>query len=180
VGALGHARVIRALQGRAPRVHAQAFVDDSALVIGDVEIGARSSVWMNAVIRGDVGKIRIGEMTNVQDLSVIHVRGGKFDTTLGNGVTIGHQVVLHGCTVRDFALVGIGAVVLDGAEVGEEAMVGAGALVTPGTVVPPRTLVVGAPARPKRALSDEEVADLRRQAQNYWGYAEDHLRGGAR
>jgi carbonic anhydrase/acetyltransferase-like protein (isoleucine patch superfamily) len=169
--------VIRALAGRVPRIHENAFVDETALVIGDVEIGARSSIWMNAVVRGDVGRIRIGEATNVQDLCVIHVRGGKFDTRLGDRVTIGHHVVLHGCEIGDQSLIGIGAVVLDGAVVGPESMVGAGALVTPGTVIPPRMLALGSPAKVKRPLTGEELEELRRSADNYWGYAQDHLRG---
>jgi len=113
--------------GKAPRVHASVFVAESAVVVGDVEIGEESSLWFGAVVRGDVNFIRIGARTNVQDLGVVHVSGGTHPTVVGDDVTLGHRVTLHGCTVKDRSLVGIGAIVMDGAVVGEEAMVGAGA-----------------------------------------------------
>jgi carbonic anhydrase/acetyltransferase-like protein (isoleucine patch superfamily) len=122
-------------------------------------------------VRGDVNHVRIGARTNLQDLTVVHVTSGRHPTVIGDDVTVGHRAVLHGCTVRDRCLVGIGAIVLDGAVVGPDAMVGAGALVPPGMVVPPRTLVLGSPAKVKRELTPEEIASLRTSAANYAGYA---------
>jgi carbonic anhydrase/acetyltransferase-like protein (isoleucine patch superfamily) len=168
----------RTYQGKAPRIDPSVFLAEGAVVVGDVEVGAGSSVWYGAVIRGDVHSVRIGARTNVQDQSVIHVTGGTHPTWIGDDVTIGHRVVLHGCTVRDRCLIGIGAIVLDGAVIEAEAMVGAGALVPPGMVVPSRTLVMGAPARVKRALGDAELAMLRGSAQHYVDYAAQYLREG--
>jgi carbonic anhydrase/acetyltransferase-like protein (isoleucine patch superfamily) len=159
--------LLLAYGGRTPRIHAQAWIAPGAAVIGDVEIGAGSSVWFGAVVRGDVERIRIGARTNLQDHCVVHVTRGRFDAWLGDEVTVGHRATVHGCRVGDGALIGIGAVVLDGAQIGEEALVAAGALVTPGTVVPPRTLVMGTPARPRRELTREEVAAQREQARLY-------------
>ncbi|MFO0583585.1 MAG: gamma carbonic anhydrase family protein [Anaeromyxobacter sp.] len=166
--------VVRPYAGKAPRLAEGVWLADDAVVVGDVELGRDASLWYGVVVRGDVNFVRIGARTNVQDLTVIHVSSGTHPTVLGEEVTVGHRAVLHGCTVQDRALVGIGAIVLDGAVVGEEAMVGAGALVPPGTIVPPRTLVLGAPARPKRALTPEEVAGLSRSAAHYVEYAARH------
>lgn len=138
-----------------------------ATVIGDVEIGAGSSVWFGSVVRGDFHWIRVGTGTNLQDHCVVHVTRERFPTQVGDEVTVGHRATVHGCRVGDGALVGIGAVVLDGAVIGEEALVGAGALVTPGTRVAPRTLVMGVPARPVRELSAGEVDAQRIQARAY-------------
>jgi len=155
----------------APRIPESAFVAETALVVGDVELGESSSIWFGAVVRGDVNHIRIGARSNIQDLTVIHVTGGTHPTTLGDDVTVGHRVVLHGCTVKDRCLIGIGAIVMDGAEIGPDAMVGAGALVPPGMVVPPGTLVVGSPAQVKRQLTSDEIASFRKSAQRYASYA---------
>jgi gamma-carbonic anhydrase len=165
---------IRPHGGIHPRIHESAFVAEGALVVGDVEIGERSSVWFGAVIRGDVHSIRIGARTNVQDLTVIHVTGHTHPTVVGDDVTVGHRVTLHGCTVRDRCLIGIGAIVMDGAVIGPDAMVGAGTLVPPGMVVPPGTLALGAPAQVKRELRAEEIAYFRQSAENYAGYAEKY------
>lgn len=170
--------VVRPHAGKAPRLGAGVWLADDAVVIGDVDLGPAASVWYGVVLRGDVNSIRIGARTNVQDLSVVHVTGGSHPTVIGEEVTVGHRVVLHGCTVHDRCLIGIGAVVLDGAEIGPEAMVGAGSLVPPGMRVPPRTLVMGTPARVKRPLTDEEVAHLRESADHYVGYADRYRRGG--
>jgi carbonic anhydrase/acetyltransferase-like protein (isoleucine patch superfamily) len=129
-------------------------------------------------VRGDVHSIRIGARSNIQDLTVIHVSGGSHPTVIGEDVTVGHRVVLHGCTVHDRSLIGIGSIVLDGAEIGPEAMVGAGALVPPGMRVPPRTLVLGTPARVARPLRDDEVAGLLESARHYVEYAGRYRRGG--
>ncbi len=154
-------------RGISPRLHPSALVLEGGRVIGDVELGEGSSVWPGAVVRGDVHHVRIGARTNLQDGVVVHVTTGTHPTHVGDDVTVGHKAVLHGCTIEDRCLIGIGAVVLDGARVGPDAMVGAGALVTPGTVVPPGTLVLGAPARVRRALTDEEKAGLRESAAHY-------------
>jgi carbonic anhydrase/acetyltransferase-like protein (isoleucine patch superfamily) len=158
--------------GRTPRIHPTAFVVESATVIGDVVIGPESSVWFGAVVRGDIEPVRIGAWTNVQDNATLHVVGGRFGTTLGDRVTIGHNAVVHGCVVEDDALVGLGALVRDGSVVGAESQIAAGALVPPGMRVPPRSLVLGSPGRVVRAVSDDELERIRSSASNYVGYAE--------
>jgi carbonic anhydrase/acetyltransferase-like protein (isoleucine patch superfamily) len=169
---------IRPFGGKAPRLHESVFAVDGALVIGDVEIGPDSSLWFGTIVRGDVNFIRLGARTNVQDHTVIHVTSRTHPTVVGDDVTLGHRVTLHGCTVRDRCLVGIGAVIMDGAVVGEDAMVGAGALVPPRMIVPPRTLAVGSPAKVKRELTDAEVAHLRQSAENYVRYARQYVAEG--
>jgi carbonic anhydrase/acetyltransferase-like protein (isoleucine patch superfamily) len=158
----------------APKLAADVYVHASAHVIGDVEIGPASSVWFQVVIRADVERVRVGRATNIQDHATIHVSNERWPTILGDGVTIGHRAVLHGCSVGDYALIGIGAIVLDGAEVGSEALVGAGALVAPGAKIPPRTLVLGSPAKPVRNLRPEEIEHLHRSAERYVGYAKSY------
>ena len=159
--------MIRTFQGKTPEIHETAFVEESAQVIGDVVIGPHSSVWFNCTLRGDVYYIRIGSHTNVQDNSVIHVSKGTYPTILEDYVTVGHSVTLHGCHVRSNSLIGIGSVILDDVLVEENCMIAAGALLTPGTKVPPRSLMMGVPAKRIRTLSDEEVAKLRTFADNY-------------
>jgi carbonic anhydrase/acetyltransferase-like protein (isoleucine patch superfamily) len=167
--------MVRSFRGKAPKLGQRVFLAEGAVVIGDVEIGDDSSIWCNTVVRGDVEAVRIGARTNLQDLSVIHVSSNGWATRIGDGVTIGHRVVLHGCTVGDHCLVGIGAVVLDGAEIGAESMVGANALVTSGFKIPPRMLALGTPARVVRPLSDAELKFLRVNAANYVSYAAQYL-----
>lgn len=167
--------MIRAFQGITPTIAASAFIEETAVVIGDVVIGEESSVWFNTVIRGDVNYIRIGNRTNVQDLSVIHVTHDTHPTVLGDDVTVGHHVVLHGCTIKDRVLVGMGAILMDGVMIGEDCIVGAGALVTEGTIVPPKSLILGSPAKVKRPPTDEELAWLRESAQNYVRYSRQYL-----
>jgi len=169
---------VRPFGGKAPRLHDSVFAVDGALVIGDVEIGPDSSLWFGVIVRGDVNSIRIGARTNVQDHSVLHVTSRTHPTVVGDDVTLGHRVTLHGCTVKDRCIVGIGAVILDGAVVGEESMVAAGTLVPPGMVVPPRTLVMGSPARVKRELTAAEIEHLKRSADNYVRYARQYLQEG--
>ena len=159
--------MIHSFQDKTPQIHETAFVEESAHVIGDVVIGPHSSVWFNCTLRGDVYYIRIGSHTNVQDNSVIHVSKGKHPTILEDYVTVGHSVTLHGCHVRSNSLIGIGSVILDDVLVEEDCMVAAGALLTPGTKVPPRSLMMGVPAKRIRELSNEEVAKLRTFAENY-------------
>lgn len=167
--------MIRPYQDKLPRLGARAFVDVSAQVIGDVAIAEDASVWMNAVVRGDVNSIAIGARTNVQDNCVLHVTA-RDRTTLAEDVTVGHSVTLHGCTIGRLCLVGIGAIVLSGAVVGEESIVAAGALVPEGMVVPPRSLVMGMPALVRRPVSEEERAGLRRYAERYVGYKDEYRR----
>lgn len=159
--------MISKFEDKFPVVHPTAFVSENATVIGDVEIGEDSSIWFGSVVRGDVNYIRIGERTNIQDNSVIHVSGGTHPTVLGSEITVGHRVLLHGCTVDDRCLIGMGAILMDGVHVGEECLVGAGSLLTPGTIVPPRSLVIGSPARVKRELTAEEIEFLDRSWRNY-------------
>ncbi|MCX6139380.1 MAG: gamma carbonic anhydrase family protein [Candidatus Kapabacteria bacterium] len=156
--------------GIVPVVHETAFLVRGAVVLGDVHIGAHSSVWFNVVIRGDVHEIRIGDRTNIQDLSMLHVTYNKHPLHIGNGVTVGHCAMLHGCTIEDFALIGMNATILDGAVIGHHSMVAAGAVVREGFVVPPGTLVAGVPAKIVRELSDAERAKLEQSAQNYIDY----------
>jgi carbonic anhydrase/acetyltransferase-like protein (isoleucine patch superfamily) len=165
--------MIRAYRGIRPILGPRAFVDSSAQVIGAVELGEDASVWMNTVIRGDVNRIRIGARTNVQDNCVLHVTA-QHPTTLAEDVTVGHSVTLHGCTIEPLCLVGIGAIVLNGAVVGEESIVAAGALVPEGMVVPSRSVVMGSPAKVRRAVSEEERAGLRRYAERYVGLKEEY------
>jgi carbonic anhydrase/acetyltransferase-like protein (isoleucine patch superfamily) len=139
----------------------------SAQVVGEVQLGKDSSVWMNCVLRGDVNPIRVGERTNIQDLSLIHVRSHQQGTTVGDDVTVGHQVVLHACTVGNRVLVGMGAILLDGVVVGDDCLIAAGALLTPGTVVPPGSLVIGRPGAVKRPLTETERASIRASAETY-------------
>lgn len=159
--------MISKFEDKFPVLHPSVFVADSAEVIGDVEIGEDSSIWFGSVVRGDVNYIRIGARTNIQDNSVIHVSGGTHPTVLGDEITVGHRVLLHGCTVDNRCLIGMGAILMDGVHVGEECLVGAGSLLTPGTIVPPRSLVIGSPARVKRELNAEEIAFLDRSWRNY-------------
>lgn len=157
-------------RGVRPVVAEDVFVADNARIISDVQIGQGSSIWYNVVIRGDVMPIRIGKEVNVQDGTVIHGTYGKWGTTLHDRVTVGHLVMLHGCEVGAGTLVGMGSILMDGVKVGEHCLIGAGSLLVEGTHIPPRSLVVGRPAKVKRALTDEEVALLEKSADNYLLY----------
>ena len=167
--------MLRQYKGVNPRVDESAYVDDSAQVIGDVEIGAESSVWMNVVIRGDVHRIRIGRRSNIQDNTVVHVMRGTHPTTIGDDVTIGHAALVHGCTLGDRILVGMGAILLNGVNVGADSIVAAGTLVTEGTKIPSRSLVMGSPGKVKRQLTDEEVASILQYSERYVGYRLDYM-----
>jgi carbonic anhydrase/acetyltransferase-like protein (isoleucine patch superfamily) len=166
---------VRAFQGVSPVIPASCFIETSAQIIGDVRMGEGSSVWFNSVVRGDVNAIRIGQRTNIQDLSMIHVLKDRFATHLGDDVTVGHHVVLHGCRIGNRVLVGMGAVVMDDVEVGDDCIIAAGALLTPGTKIPSGMLAVGRPAKPLRPVTDSERAWLVQSAQNYVGYARQYL-----
>jgi len=162
--------MIKPFRGIHPRIHPTAFVEESAQVIGDVHLGEESSIWFNAVVRGDVHYIRIGDRTNIQGNSVIHVRNDSHPTILEDEVTVGHSVTLHGCYVEKGSLIGIGSIVLDDVRVGAFSLVAAGSLVSPGTVIPPRSLVMGLPAKVKRELTEAEVNDLSVFWKNYVEY----------
>ena len=167
--------MLRPYRGVLPRVHPTAFIDDSAQVIGDVEIGEESSVWMAVVVRGDVNRIRIGRRTNVQDGTIVHVMLETHATTIGDAVTIGHGAVVHGCTIEDQCLVGMGAILLNGAHVGTQSIVAAGTLVTEGMKVPPRSLVMGSPGKVKRLLTQAEIASIQQYADRYVGYRREYM-----
>jgi len=162
-----HRGLVRGIGGKAPQIDPTAFVADTATIIGDVTVGARSSVWFGAVVRGDVHHVRIGSEKSIQDNTVIHVTHGQYATTVGDRVTVGHGVVLHGCAVRDLVIIGMGSIILDQAVVEDRCIVGAGALVTPGTRIPAGHLAVGSPARPKRPLTEEELFWLEASAVHY-------------
>jgi len=166
---------IRPYRGQRPVIHPSAFVDDSAQVIGDVVIGAESSVWMQVVIRGDVNYIRIGDRSNVQDGTIVHVQHDTHPTLIGNDVTIGHGAIVHGCTIADRVLVGMGAIILNGATIGEDCIIAAGTLLTEGTVIPPRSMVMGSPGKVRRALTDRDLEMIREFAGNYVRYRLDYL-----
>ena len=167
--------MIRTFKGTAPTVDSSAFVDQSAQVIGDVHIGAESSVWMNVVIRGDVNRIRIGGRTNIQDLTMIHVMRETHPTVIGNEVTVGHSAVVHGTTIEDRVLIGMAAVLLNGVHIESDCVIAAGTLLTEGTRIPARSLVMGRPGKVKRQLTDEEVAEIRWYADNYVNYRLDYM-----
>ena len=159
--------MIEPFEGKTPKLAPGVFVAPGAVVIGDVEIGADSSSWFNSVVRGDVYYVRIGERCNIQDLSMVHVTRGRHETVLGDDITVGHRVVLHGCHVADHSLVGMGTIVMDRAIIGEYCIIGAGSLVTEGTVIPPGTLAVGSPARVRRELTDAERSFLEQSSHKY-------------
>ena len=161
--------------GVSPRIHPTVFVADGAKIVGNVEIGEQSSVWFNAVIRGDIYPIRIGKRTSIQDGCVLHVRKG-LSVIVGDDVTCGHGVQAHGCTIEDLCLLGIGCVVLDGATVGRGSVIAAGAVVPPGMSVPPHSLVMGVPGKVVKDLGPGSEEDNRRVAENYVGYAKGYLR----
>ena len=158
-----------------PAVDSTAYLDETAQVIGDVTIGAESSVWMNVVVRGDVHRITIGRRSNLQDGTIVHVMGGTHPTAIGDEVTIGHGAIVHGCTIRDRVLIGMGAILLNGVDIGPDSIVAAGTLLAEETRVPPRSLVMGSPGKVRRELTDAEVASIRDYADRYVGYRLDYL-----
>ena len=167
--------MLRPYRGQLPRVHQTAFIDDSAQVIGDVEIGEDSSVWMCVVIRGDVHRIRIGRRSNVQDGTILHVMKDTHPTIIGDDVTIGHAAVIHGCTVEDRCLIGMGAILLNGVVIGSGSIVAAGTLLPEGTQVPPRSLVMGSPGKVRRTLSDADLQEIQMYADRYVAYRLDYM-----
>ncbi len=167
--------MLRPYRGQSPQVHPSAFIDDSAQVIGDVEIGEDSSVWMCVVIRGDVNQIRIGRRSNIQDGTIIHVMKDTHPTLIGDDVTVGHAAVVHGCTIEDRCLIGMGAILLNGVTVGTGSIIAAGTLLPEGMQVPPRSLVMGAPGKVRRTLSDADLDEIQMYADRYVAYRLDYL-----
>ena len=169
--------MIRKFRGITPRIGNGVFLAETCAVIGDVWIGDESSVWYGTVLRGDVMPIRIGARTSIQDNTVIHVTSDFSGTTIGSDCTVGHAAIIHACTVEDFCLIGMGSILLDGARIGTGSLVGAGALVVPGTDIPPGSLVVGSPAKVKRALNEKEREQIRYGAEHYVELARRYLAG---
>ena len=162
-------------KGKLPKLGERVFIADGAMIVGDVEIGDHSSVWFNAVIRGDVNYIRIGKHTNIQDGSILHVMKDQYPLVLHDYVTVGHGAMLHGCEIESHCLIGMRATILNNAKIGAHTIVAAGAVVTEGKVVPERSLVMGVPAKVKRPLTDEEVAHIDEYARRYYTYKETYL-----
>ena len=167
--------MLRPFRSILPLVDPSAYIDSSAQVIGDVQIGAESSVWMNVVIRGDVNVIRIGARTNIQDLTMVHVMRDTHSTIIGDDVTVGHSAVVHGTTIEDRCLIGMGAILLNGSRIGTGSIVAAGALVPEGMIVPPGSMVMGLPAKVTRRLTADEDASIKWYADNYVRYRLDYL-----
>ncbi len=167
--------MIRPYKGLWPKLGERVYVDASAQVIGDVELGDHASVWMNAVVRGDVHSIRIGAYSNIQDNCVVHVFKALHPTVVADHVTVGHSVTLHGCTIGSFCLIGMAATILNDAKIGDECIVAAGTLVPEGMEVPPCSLVMGLPAKVRREITAAEREGLRRYAENYFEYKETYL-----
>ena len=168
--------MIRSYKGIRPTIPASCYVDESAQIIGDVVLGEHASVWMNAVVRGDVYAIRIGAYSNVQDCSVLHGMKEKYGVTLGEYVTVGHSVTLHGCTIEDRCLIGMGAIILNGARIGAGSIIAAGTLIPEKTVVEPGSFWLGSPGKFRRKLKPEEQETILEYAKNYLGYKEAYLR----
>jgi carbonic anhydrase/acetyltransferase-like protein (isoleucine patch superfamily) len=167
--------MIRSYQGHTPSFHSSCYIDSSAQLIGDVTLGENSSVWMNAVLRGDVHSIRIGANSNVQDCAVLHGQRNLFPVHVGDCVTIGHNATVHGCIIEDAVLVGIGACILNGARIGEGSIIAAGALVPEQVTIPPRTLWAGVPAKMRRHLNEEDRELIMMYARNYVDYTKIYL-----
>jgi carbonic anhydrase/acetyltransferase-like protein (isoleucine patch superfamily) len=167
--------MIRSYKGMTPTVPASCYVDDSAQLIGDVVLGENASIWMNAVVRGDVNSIRIGANSNIQDCSVLHGMLNQWPVIVGDWVTVGHSVTLHGCVVEDHCLIGMGVIILNGARIGEGSIIAAGTLIPEGTVVEPRSLWMGVPGKFRKQLGDEDQETILRYGRNYLGYRENYL-----
>jgi gamma-carbonic anhydrase len=168
--------MLRPYRNIVPTIDPSAYIDESAQVIGDVVVGAESSIWLNAVVRGDVNYIRIGRQSNLQDGVIVHVNHEpSYPTIVGERVTVGHAAILHGCLVEDRCLIGMGAILLNGSRVGSDSIVAAGTLVAERTVVPPRSLVMGSPGKVRRALTDAELAFILEGAANYVRYRLEYM-----
>ena len=168
--------MLRSYLGHSPKIPATCYIDSSAQILGDVELGEHSSVWMNAVLRGDVNSIRVGSNSNVQDCSVLHGQRNLYPVIVGDWVTIGHNATVHGCVVEDMCVIGMGATVLNNSRIGEGCIIAAGSVVPEHTVVPPRTLWAGVPAKLRREITDKDRDLIREYAQNYLDYVEIYLK----
>jgi carbonic anhydrase/acetyltransferase-like protein (isoleucine patch superfamily) len=168
--------MIRSYKGIAPVIPSSCYVDDSAEIIGNVTLGEHASVWMNAVLRGDVHSIRVGAHSNVQDCSVLHGMKGQYGVFLGEYVTVGHSVTLHGCTIGDRCLIGMGSIILNGAVIGEDSIIAAGTLIPEKTVVEPGSLWMGSPGKFRRKLEEKDRESIMRYARNYQGYKDEYLK----
>ena len=167
--------MIRPYQGKLPTIPSSCYIDPSAQVIGDVHLGPQSSIWCNAVLRGDVHSIRIGARSNVQDCAVLHGQRNLYPVLIGDGCTIGHNATVHGCTLDDDVLIGIGAIVLNGAHIGAGSIIAAGALIPEHTIIPPRSLVAGVPGKVRRTLGDADRELILTYARNYLDYVASYL-----
>jgi carbonic anhydrase/acetyltransferase-like protein (isoleucine patch superfamily) len=167
--------MLRSFRGITPTIPASAYVDVSAQVIGDVVLGEHTSIWMNAVVRGDVHSIRIGAGSNIQDCAVLHGMRDLYPVFIGDGCTIGHNATVHGCVLEDDVLIGMGAIVLNGARIGAGSIIAAGALIPEGTHIPPRSLVTGLPGKIRRLTTDDDLALIRKYASNYLDYTRTYL-----
>jgi len=170
--------MIRSYKGVTPTIPESCYIDDSAQIIGDVKLGEHASVWMNAVLRGDVHAIRVGHYSNIQDCSVLHGMKEKYGVFLGDYVTVGHSATLHGCTIEDRCLIGMGCIILNGARIGAGSIIAAGTLIPEGTVVEPNSLWMGSPGKFRRNLNEKDQQTILVYAQNYLGYKESYLREG--
>src|SRR2546428_3531176 len=176
VQSLSTFRMIRSYKGIMPTIPDSCYVDESAQVIGDVVLGENASIWMNAVLRGDVHSIRVGAHSNVQDCSVLHGMKQQYGVFLGDYVTVGHSVTLHGCTVEDRCLIGMGSIILNGARIGAGSIIAAGTLIPEQTIVEPGSLWVGSPGKFRRKLGDKDRESIQRYPNNYLGYKESYFR----
>lgn len=167
--------MLRSYKGISPTVPPSCYVDDSAQLIGDVVLGENASVWMNAVLRGDVHFIRVGANSNIQDCSVLHGMLNQWPVVVGDWVTVGHSVMLHGCVVEDRCLIGMGVVILNGARIGAGSIIAAGTVIPEGTVIEPGSLVMGVPGKVRKRLSEADQETILRYARNYLGYKENYL-----
>ncbi len=168
--------MLRPYRNIVPTIDPSAYVDESAQVIGDVVVGAESSIWLNAIVRGDVNHIRVGRQSNLQDGVIVHVNHDpSYPTIVGERVTVGHAAILHGCVIEDRCLIGMGAILLNGSHVGSDSIVAAGTLVPERTVIPPRSLVMGSPGKVRRTLTDAELAVILEGAANYVRYRLDYM-----
>lgn len=168
--------MIRSYQGITPTIPASCYIDASAQIIGDVVLGEHASVWMNAVVRGDVYAIRIGAYSNIQDNCVLHGMKNQYGVTMGEYVTVGHSVTLHGCTIGDRCLIGMGSIILNGAQIGSGCIIAAGTLIPEKTVVEPDSLWMGSPGKFRRKLTEKDQESILRYANNYLGYKDSYLR----
>ncbi len=167
--------MIRSYKGKTPVIPVSCYVDDSAQIIGDVVLGEHASVWMNAVLRGDVHSIRVGAHSNIQDCSVLHGMKEQYDVVLGEYVTVGHSVTLHGCRIEDRCLIGMGTIILNGAQIGAGSIIAAGTLIPEKTIVEPGSLWMGSPGKFRRKLNEQDLESIMRYANNYLGYKESYL-----